>query len=130
MAKPEVSIGLGLAVGTLVIALHMNATPSMGDVQTLDADNPDVEKAEKTATWFSAGAVAFTSLVARDPMIFIIGGSIVVGMALWTRYANHQNPITGLFTGPGDPAGSANTVQGPAPQETEPYTMFEDQFVR
>lgn len=89
------SLGTGLAVSALVVAIHMNATPSLADVRVGDVGNADIDSAERAASWQAAGVVAVVSLLARDPTIFIIGGAVTVGMALWTRHANWTNPLTG-----------------------------------
>lgn len=128
--KPEFSVMGGLAVGALVFAIHTNATPTQADIQALPAGVPDVDRAERNATWLSAGIVSAVSLVARDPMIFIMGSAITVGMALWTRHSNWTESIGGKYlTGPDtQKAGSANT--GPAPVETETYIPFQSDFAR
>lgn len=92
MLKPEISVGAALAVGTLVYAIHQNATPSIADIRSLPEGNEDVRNAERSASWISAGLVAGISLVARDPVIFVVGSGMVVAMAWWTRHANLVNP--------------------------------------
>jgi hypothetical protein len=56
--KPEISVGMALTVGVLVYAVHQNATPSIADVRTLPEGNEDIERAERSASWISAGIVA------------------------------------------------------------------------
>lgn len=128
--KPEISLGVALAVSTAVLAVHSVATPTMSDVRTLDPGNEDISRSENAATWMSAGLVSVVSLVARDPMIFIIGGAVTIGVAWMNRHANHVVPQLGMFTNP-LAAGSANSpapVTEPMPLES--YSMFEDQFSR
>lgn len=122
--KPEAGVLAGLAVVTVVFAIHQNATPSQADIQALPAGTPDIDAAERKATWMSALAVSGISLLAKDPTIFIMGSAATVGMALWTRNSNWLEGIGGRFLSPAEQsqAGSANT--GPAPVETEPYVMF------
>jgi hypothetical protein len=90
--KPEISVGAGLAVATLVYAIHTNATPTRADIRSLPEGNPDIAAEERKATWQAAGAVAGISLIARDPIIFIIGGTMVIAEAWLTRHANYVNP--------------------------------------
>src|SRR5687768_13654111 len=90
--KPEISIGAGLAVGTLVYAMYSNATPGLADVRSLTENNEDVARAERSTSWMAAGVVAGVSLIARDPVIFTVGGVMVIGMAWMTRHANAVNP--------------------------------------
>lgn len=119
MLKPEISIPAGMAVATLVYALHQNATPTIADIRTLPEGNEDVDKAERGATWMSAGIVAGISLIARDPVIFMVGGTMVIAMAWWTRHANQVNPELKRFI----PGGAVQS--DPVPEmETEEYTAF------
>lgn len=128
--KPEASVLAGLAVGTVVFAIHSQATPTQADIQALPAGTPDIDSAERKATWLSAGVVAGISLLARDPGIFIIGSAATIGMALWTRHSNYMESSVGKYLSPAESskAGSANT--GPEMTETEPYAMFQDEFSR
>lgn len=120
--KPEISIGAGLAVATLVYAIHTNATPSRADVRSLPEGNSDVEAEERKATWQAAGIVAGISLIARDPVIFIIGGTMVIVEAWLTRHANYVSPDAGRFV-PGGPTQSAPVSE----METEEYMPFQAQ---
>lgn len=126
MALPkEYSLMGGLAVGAVVFAVHSNFTPTMADIQALPAGTPDIDAAERKATWISAGVVAGISLLAKDPTIFVVGSAVTIAMAFATRGANWTESIGGKFLTPSEQssAGSANT--GPAPAEVEPYHMFE-----
>lgn len=132
MALPkEYSLMGGLAVGAVVFAVHTNFTPTMADIQAMPAGTPDIDKAERKATWISAGVVAGISLLAKDPTIFVIGSAVTIAMAFATRGANWTESLGGKFLTPSEQsqAGSANT--GPVMDETEPYQMFEtSQFSR
>jgi hypothetical protein len=128
--KPEMSLGVGLALGTAVIAIHQISGPSLADIRTLEPDNKDVDRAEKSATWMSAGLVSVVSLMARDPMIFIVGGAMTVAMAVMNRHANAVAPIMSMLPIPGA-AGSANTQpSSEISAELKPYQMFENEFAR
>lgn len=121
--KPEVSIGMGLALATIVHAIHENATPNLSDIRTLPEGNEDVEKQERAASWMAAGVVAITSLIARDPVIFWFGGIMVIGESWMTKHANGVNPDLKRYI----PGGGVQSE--PVPQmETEDYTAFENQF--
>lgn len=95
MLKPETSLGVGLATAVLVFAIFQNATPSIADIRVSEEQDPDIDSAERLASWTAAGAVAGISLIARDPTVFVLGGSMVVAMAWWHRHANQVNPLTG-----------------------------------
>lgn len=93
--KPEVSIGVGLATAVLVWSIYSGALPPLADVRTNDADDLDVQAAERMATWTAAGTVAGISLIAKDPTVFTIGGAMVVILAWWNRHADAVDPQTG-----------------------------------
>lgn len=94
MLKPEVSLPVGLATAAVVYAVYSNATPPITDIRVGEPGNDHVAKTERAATIASAGIVAGISLVAKDPTIFIVGGTMVIIMAFWTKHANMVNPLT------------------------------------
>lgn len=122
--KPEFSIMGGLAVASVVYAVHANATPPQADIRALPANTADVDKAERAATWLSVGVVAGISLLARDPGIFMIGSAAAVGMAVWTRHNNSIESVAGRYLTPSEELSAGTESTGPAPAETEPYEMF------
>lgn len=129
--KPEFSIMGGLAVATIVYAVHANAVPSQADIRALPADTPDIEKAERTASWISAGIVSGVSLIAKDPNIFIMGAAAIVGMAWWTRHSNAVMGTAGRYLSPEDSAKAGGANSGPEMAEVETYEMFgSSDFVR
>ncbi|MER6059474.1 hypothetical protein [Streptomyces albidoflavus] len=99
--KPEVSLTVALATGTLVYAIYQNATPTLADVRSVDQFNTDIESAERQASWTAAAAVAGISLLSRDPGPFILGGGMIIVMAWAHRHANMVNPLTGRAIGDG-----------------------------
>lgn len=96
--KPEVSLGVGLATAAVVWSIYLNATPTVADVRVGPSQDENIESSRKMAAWTSAGVVGGISLVAKDPMIFILGGSMVVAVDWWYRHANAVDPDTGKAT--------------------------------
>lgn len=90
--KPEVSLPVGLAVGALVWGIYSNGLPPVVDIRSSPQNHPDVASTEKAAAWTSAAVVAGVSLIAKDPTVFIIGGSMVIALSWWHRHANTVNP--------------------------------------
>lgn len=124
--KPEASLMGGLAVATLVYAIHSNATPTLADMQGLPTGTKDVDQSERRATWMSAGVVAGISLLARDPGIFVIGAAMTVAMAWASRHALWTDSLTGpINAGPGQSAakGGNDLTQGPQ-MTTQDVAMF------
>lgn len=109
MLKPEVSIPVALATGTLVWAIYSNATPTIADVRVAEPGNTDIESSRKLAAWTSAAAVAGISLIAKDPTPFILGGAMVITLDWWHRHANAVHPATG----------KASLRMTPMPAETQ-----------
>lgn len=93
--KPEMSVSAGLATAALVYAVYSNATPSITEIRAAKPMDTDVESSRKLAAWTSAGIVGGISLIAKDPTIFIMGGSMVIVLDWWHRHANAVNPATG-----------------------------------
>jgi hypothetical protein len=112
--KPEVSLGVGLATAALVYSIYSNATPTLLDLRAGAPHDPDVDSAERAASWTAAGTVAAVSLIARDPTIFIIGGSMVIVMAWLHRHANAVDPDTGRASMPAVSLQSVSDGQYPA----------------
>lgn len=132
--KPEFSVMGGLAVATMVYAIHSNATPPQADIRALPAGTQDIDRSERAATWLSAGIVAGVSLLARDPTIFVIGSAATIGLALWTRHSNSVESVAGRYLSPADSMAAGTQAAGPTMAETEPYEMFQgatpDEFAR
>lgn len=99
LKAPEVSIGVGLATAALVYGVYQNGLPTVADIRSLDAHNKDIDAAERGATWTAAAVVAGVSLIAKDPTVFTIGGTMVVAMAWYHRHANMVHPTTGKVVG-------------------------------
>ena len=93
--KPEVSIPVALATGTMVYAIYSNTTPSIADIRTADQFNADVASSRKQAAWTAAAVVAGISLITKDPNPFILGGALIIGMDWAHRHADMVNPLTG-----------------------------------
>lgn len=134
MLKPEVSVPVALATGTLVYAIYQNATPPVADIRSLPQGNAHVDSAERSAAWISAGVVAGISLVTGDPTVFTFGALVVIGMSVWTRHANYVQPDINRLApglGAGTPPTSTSTgatddavPTGAAPMDTEAYQTF------
>jgi hypothetical protein len=123
--KPEYSVMTGLSVAGVVFAIHSQATPSQADIQALPAGNTDIDQAERKATIMSAGVVSAIALIAKDPTVFVMGATMVIGMAAWTRHSNFKDSVHSML-GPVTQAGSPNSAPETDVSEsaTTPYSMF------
>lgn len=95
MLKPDASLGVGLATAGVVFGIYSQATPSIADIRVGDQNDEQIASSDKTALWTSIVIVSGVSLIARDPTIFILGGSMALVMTWWTKHANALNPLTG-----------------------------------
>jgi len=100
MGKPEVSLGLGLATATVVYSIYNNGLPGQADIRAYgEPGDATIEAVRKQNSWLAAGVVAGISLLAKDPTVFIIGGSMVIALDWLTRINNFTNPVTGSAIG-------------------------------
>jgi hypothetical protein len=113
--KPEVSLSVGLSTAALVYAVYSNATPPIADIRVAKPNDVDIESSRKLAAWTSAGVVGGISLIAKDPTVFILGGTMVVILDWWHRHANMVNPITHTATSIGDWAEGLSPRDAAAP---------------
>lgn len=121
MASPEARLGLGLAVGAVVIGLYQKGMPNSADVRAGKPGDEHLEAVRKQNAWMAAGTVAGISLLAKDPTIFIIGGMMVVALDVITRVNNFTNPVTG---GMMENPFAAETAAEPA-AETSNYAGYD-----
>lgn len=98
--KPEVSLGVGLATAAVVWAVYSNATPTIADIRSAPPGDMTIDSTRKMASWTAAGVVAGISLLAKDPTVFVLGGTMVVVLDWWHRHANEVNPDSGRATLP------------------------------
>jgi hypothetical protein len=124
MLKPEVSIPVALTTGAIVLAIHSKATPTIGDVRSLDPSNRDLDAAERQATIMSFGIVGGISLIAKDMNVFIVGGGIALAVAWWHRYSNAYNPTTGMAATRGGRGDAAMKGATPRVTQTEAPALY------
>lgn len=98
-SRPEISIPAALATGSVVIALYQRNTPTNLDMRAAQVGDRNAEAVRKQQAWLSAAAVGAISLVAKDPTIFIVGGTMVVVLDWLTRANIWTNPVTGQVEG-------------------------------
>lgn len=92
MDKEAGSLILAAAVGAMVVGTYQVATPGIANVRVSETNDPDLAKSERGAAWMSAAIVAGVSLIAREPLVFILGSGMIMGLSWWHRHANNVNP--------------------------------------
>lgn len=102
MLKPNENLMLAAAVGAVVYGTYNIALPTIADTRGLPGNVPDIDKAEKAATWGSVAVVSAISLLAKSPEVFVVGGLMTIGLA-WTyknssKVDNFQSQARDLIT--------------------------------
>lgn len=102
MLKPNENLMLAAAVGAVVYGTYNIALPTIADTRGLPGGTPDIDKAEKVATWASVTVVSGISLLAKSPEVFVVGGLITIGLAWSYKHAsqvdNFQTQVRSLIT--------------------------------
>ena len=93
--SPSQSVGTGLGVVGVVLAVHAAMTPPNAVMNATDAYDPNLENSRKQAAILSFGVVAGVSLLTKDVNILIMGGLAAIGVDLFERYCITRHPATG-----------------------------------
>lgn len=92
--KVESEVSIALATGVLAYSSYQMALPSVADIRTLEKNNADVQGAERSAAWISAGLVSLVALMTKSPSVFVVGGAVVIGASWSTRHADQVDTVT------------------------------------
>ena len=93
--KPEAELTVAaLTAGTVYSIFQVNA-PGLADVFASQPNNSTIHTSVKSAVWTSAAVVCGLSLLARSPLVFIVGSVVVAGEGWKYFAANATNPATG-----------------------------------
>lgn len=102
MLKPNENLMLAAATGAVVYGTYNIALPTIADTRGLPGNEPDIDKAERIATWTSAAVVSGIALLAKSPEVFVVGGLMTIALA-WTyknasKVDHFQSQIRTLIT--------------------------------
>jgi hypothetical protein len=92
--KPQESLATGAALAFGIIALYDHFMPNIADQKAAPANLNVLDKARFHATIVACAIVGGVSVLAKDPTIFVIGGTTVVALDFAHRHANAVNPAT------------------------------------
>lgn len=102
MLKPNENLMLAAAVGAVVYGTYNIALPTIADTRGLPGNTPDIDRAEKAATWASVAVVSGISLLAKSPEVFVVGGLMTIGLSWSFKHAskvdNFQAQVRDLIT--------------------------------
>lgn len=112
--RPEISIPAALAVGTIVYTVNNRGLPPSVDIRAAGQPGDEMlETVRKRNAWTAAAAVAGISLIAKDPVIFIVGGIMVVALDWMNRVDIWTDPNENKVTN------SAMPQAGPGSADAE-----------
>lgn len=92
--KPDTEVSLALATGVMAYAGYQMALPSSADIRSLEPNNKDIQSSERVAAWTSAGLVSLVALVTKSPVVFSVGGLVVIAASWTTRHADQVSNVT------------------------------------
>jgi hypothetical protein len=102
--KPSEQIITSAFVATAVIGIFQLEAPNLADVKASapgGAASVNTHKSVKGAVWTSAALVSGLAVLAKDPVIYIVGG-LVTALEGWKYYtANATDAATGAVVAPG-----------------------------
>jgi hypothetical protein len=98
--KAEVSLPIALATGAVVYGIFQMQLPPTAVVKATMPNNQHLESSRRTATVVSLAVAGGISLMAKDPSIFVVGGTIAVVMDFIHRHADAVQPQTGQLVAP------------------------------
>lgn len=93
--KQESALLTGLGVAAVVLGITAVHMPTVAAARASAPDNKHIDSARKTQTAIAAGVVVLASLLAKDPTVFVIGGTVVIAVDMAHRLANHTDNQTG-----------------------------------
>ena len=115
LRSAEASIGTALATAALVYGIYTINTPPTGQIHATRANDVNIAKARKKASFTAAAAVVAVSALSKDINVFILGGGMLVILDSMCRHANASAADgTGLVSADNTPmAGQAQLSAAP-----------------
>lgn len=103
-SKAEISLPLALATATVVYTVHGRGLPPTIDLRATESGDEMAETMRKRNTWMAAATVGAISLIAKDPVIFVVGGAMVIALDWMTRADIWASPSANQVEATGMPA--------------------------
>lgn len=94
MEKETGTLVLAGATSAMVLGIYQIGSPGIANVKASEANDKVLSSTERGAAWLSAAVVGGVSIVAREPMVFIFGSALIIGLSWWHRTANMSDPKT------------------------------------
>jgi hypothetical protein len=109
MLKPEVSLPIVLATGAVVVGIFQVHVPTTAETRITPPNNSAIQKSRRQATILSLAIAGGLSLMAKDPSIFVVGGTIAVVLDTISRHADATHHQTGQLVAPAVGTATAGT---------------------
>jgi hypothetical protein len=93
--KQEASLLTGLGVAAVVLGITAVHMPTVAAARASAPGNKHINSARTSQTAIAAGVVVLASLLAKDPTVFVIGGTVVIAVDFAHRLANSTDNQTG-----------------------------------
>ena len=119
--KAEASLPITLATGAVVYGIFQTHLPPVAESKVTMPNNAHLQTSRRTATILSLAVCGGISLMAKDPSIFVVGGTLAIVLDVIHRHADAVHPQTGQLvapdTGTAIPGTPANGTQVMASDE-------------
>lgn len=93
--KQEDALLTGLGVAAVVLGITAVHMPTVAAARASAPGNKHMDGARKSNVWIAAGVVVLASLLAKDPTVFVIGGTVVIAVDITHRLANATDNQSG-----------------------------------
>lgn len=120
--RAEVSLPIALATGAVVYGIFQTMLPPVAEAKVTQPNNRHLQTTRRTATVAALAVCGGISLMARDPSIFVVGGTLAVVLDVVHRHADAVHPATGQMTAP-----ATGTAQ-PGTAANGDYVVAQDQM--
>ena len=98
--KADVSLPIALATGAVVYGIFQTQLPPTAQVKATMPNNQHLQSSRRTATIIALAVSGGISLMAKDPSIFVVGGTLAVVLDFVHRHADATHPQTGRLVAP------------------------------
>lgn len=98
--RPEVSLPIALATSAVVYGIFQVQLPPTAEAKATMPGNQHLQSSRRTATIIALAVSGGISLLAKDPTILIVGGTLAVVLDAVHRHADAVHPQTGQVVAP------------------------------
>jgi hypothetical protein len=109
--KQQDALITGLATAAIVIAVYQQHMPGVASEKASAPGNVHIGSARHSAALTAAAVVGGVSILAHDPTVFVIGGSVLIALDVAHRAANATDNQSGKIPMPSTDQTAAPTGQ-------------------